>query len=130
MGLLCFHKFTWNQEIFSSKHNYCILEMMLHQNMHIFFYKDDDDEELLLQNDWPTKGVKSYFQPGPLSEILTIVNLWHAVNKIWTCTEAEFKLCQMKLCSSDNHYNLALDFWSCHLSTIKSWICSSETLTW
>ena len=29
---------------------------------------------------WPTKSVKLNFQPGPLSEILTIANLWHAAS--------------------------------------------------
>ena len=131
MGLLCFHKFTWNQEIFSSKHNYCILETMLHQNMHIFLFTKmmmmknyfcrmiDQQKVLSLTS---SQDHCQRFSPLWISDM--------AVNKIWTCTETEFKLCRMKLCSSDNNYNLALDFWSCHLSTIKSWICSSETLTW
>ena len=50
------------------------------------------------------KALMPYFQPGPLSEILTIANLWHAASRVWTCTESEFRLCLMKLCSSDNHY--------------------------
>ena len=45
-----------------------------------------------------------YFQPGPLSEILTIANLRHAASRVWTCAESEFRLYWMKLCSSDNHY--------------------------
>ena len=36
-----------------------------------------DDDELLLRNGLPTKNVKLYFQPGPLSKILTIGNLQH-----------------------------------------------------
>ena len=47
---------------------------------------------------------KTYFQSGPLSEILTISNPRHAASRIWTCAEREFRLCWMKLCSSDNHY--------------------------
>ena len=43
-----------------------------------------------------------YFQPGPLSEILTIANLRHAAIRVWTSTEPEFRLNWMKLCSSDN----------------------------
>ena len=43
------------------------------------------------------KAFTPYFQPGPLSEILTIANLWHAARRIWTCG----------LCSSDNHYTAA-----------------------
>ena len=61
-------------------------------------------DELFLWYGWPTKGVKPYFQPGPLSEILTIANLRHAASRIWTSAEPEFRLCWMKLCSSDNHY--------------------------
>ena len=45
-----------------------------------------------------------YFQSGPLSKILTIANLRQAASRIWTCAEPEFRLCWMKLCSSDNHY--------------------------
>ena len=32
------------------------------------------------------------------------MSLWHNASRIWTCTEPEFGLCWMKLCSSDNHY--------------------------
>ena len=67
---------------------------------------DDDDDELFLWYGWPTKGVQPYFQPGPLSEILTIANLRHAVSKLWTCAEPEFRLNWMRLCSSHNHYNV------------------------
>ena len=57
---------------------------------------------LLSRNGWPKKGVKPYFQPGPLSEILTIANLWHATSRIWTCVRA-----LLKVCSSDNRYTMA-----------------------
>ena len=40
--------------------------------------------ELFLWYGWPSKGVYSYFQPGLLSEILTIANLPHASSRIWT----------------------------------------------
>ena len=43
----------------------------------------DDDDELFLWYGWPTKGVLHYFQPGPLSEILTIVNLRYAASRTW-----------------------------------------------
>ena len=46
------------------------------------------------------------FQPGLLSEILTITNLRHAASRIWTCAEPVFRLRWMKLCSSDNHYTM------------------------
>ena len=64
----------------------------------------DDDDELFLWYGWPTKGILPYFQPGPLSEILTIVNLRHAASRVWTCAEPEFRLSWMKLYSNDNHY--------------------------
>ena len=47
------------------------------------------------------------FQPGPLSELFTIANLQHTASRISTCTEPEFRLCCMKLCSSDNHCTTA-----------------------
>ena len=55
-----------------------------------------------LWNGWPTKAAKAYFQSGLLSEILTISNLWNT-----TRFEHEFRLCSMKLSSSDNQYTTA-----------------------
>ena len=60
--------------------------------------------ELFLWYGWPTKRVYPYFQWDRLSEILTITNLQHAVSRIWTWAEPEFRLCWMKVCSSDSHY--------------------------
>ena len=54
------------------------------------------------------RKAEPYFQPGPLSEILTIANLRHAASRIWTCAEPVFRLWWMKLCSSDNHSTTAL----------------------
>ena len=65
---------------------------------------DDDDDELFLWYGWPTRGVYLYFQPGPLSEILTVVNLRRTVGRVWTCAEPDFRLSWMKLCSKDEHY--------------------------
>ena len=48
-----------------------------------------DDDELFLRNGWRAKGVKPYFQPGPLLKILTIASLQHAAGRIWTCAEPE-----------------------------------------
>ena len=48
------------------------------------------------------------FRAGPLSEILTIANLRQAASRISTRAEYEFRLCLMKLCSSDNHYTTAI----------------------
>ena len=73
----------------------------------LFFDDDDDNNELFLWYDWPTKSVEPYFQPWPLSEILTIANLRHASRRVWACAEPEFRLSWMKFCSSDNHYTTA-----------------------
>ena len=43
---------------------------------------DDDDDELFLCHGWPTKGIYSYFQLGPLPEILIIANLQNAASRI------------------------------------------------
>ena len=62
----------------------------------------NDDDELFYWYGWPVKGFWPHFQPGPLSEVLTIANFWHSS----TCTRAEpdFRLHWIKLCSSDNYY--------------------------
>ena len=49
------------------------------------------------------KTFTPYFLPGPLSDIITIANLWHVASRVRTCAESEFRLCWMKLCSTDNH---------------------------
>ena len=83
---------------------------------------NDEDDELFLWYGWSAKGVYPYFQSRPLSEILTIVNLWHVTSRIWTCTEPEFRLRWMKLCSSDNHYtiNTTLHHHICWLNSIRA----------
>ena len=70
---------------------------------------DDDDDQMFLWYVWPAKDVERYFHPGPLSEILTIVNLQHAGSMIQTSTEPEFRPCWMKLCSIDNHYMMVIE---------------------
>ena len=45
------------------------------------------------------KNIKPYLQPGPLSEILTITDLQHVINRGWIYGKPEFRLCWMKLCS-------------------------------
>ena len=64
---------------------------------------DDDHDKLFLWYGRPTKGVWAYFQREPLSEILTVANLRHAASRISTCAEPEFRICSMKLNSSDHH---------------------------
>ena len=67
-------------------------------------YHDDDDDKLFCGM---VDQRKAFGQPGPSSEILTIASLQHAASRVWTCTESEFRLSWMKLCSSDNHYTTA-----------------------
>ena len=43
---------------------------------------DDDDDELFVWYGWLTKDVQPYFQPGSLSEFLTIANLRHAASRV------------------------------------------------
>ena len=81
---------------------------------------DDDDDESFLWYGWPTKSIQPYFQPGPLSEIFTITILRHAGSRIWTSAEPAFRLCWMKLCSSDNHYTTAPPVKTLHDSHFSS----------
>ena len=54
---------------------------------------------------------------------LTIVNLRHAVSRIWACAELEFRVCWIQLCSSDNHYTTIL----LYLQTYStSFFCKSQ----
>ena len=46
---------------------------------------------------WPMKGISPYFQPGSLSEILTIANVRHAASRVWACAEPEFRIKVVKL---------------------------------
>ena len=59
---------------------------------------DGDDYEMILWYGSPTKGDKPYFQPGPVSKILAIANLWHVASKNWTCAipEVQALLNEMK----------------------------------
>ena len=48
-----------------------------------------------------------FFPTGTIVRDLTIPNLWHSISGIRICTEADFRLRWMKLCSSDNHQSTA-----------------------
>ena len=58
-----------------------------HSKVKISFYTNDDDDnddddydeddELFLKDDWPMEAVYSYFQLGPLLDILTILRNKH-----------------------------------------------------
>ena len=76
-----------------------------------------DYDELFLWNDWTTKDVKTYFQPGPLSKILTTADLRHVTSRIWICRELGIKHYWMSLCSSYNHCITATHtLFKCHFS--------------
>ena len=78
-----------------------------------------NDDELFLWYGWPMKDDQPYFQPVPLSEILTISNLCDT-SRIWTYAEPEFRLCWMKLCSSVNYYITAPPTGAETINLIKS----------
>ena len=44
---------------------------------------------IVMRNGWPTKGIKPYLQSRPMSQILTIANLWHARSRIRACAELQ-----------------------------------------
>ena len=46
---------------------------------------------------WKTFSLIS--QPEPLSDFLTIANLWYETTRVWTCAEPEFSLSWEKLCA-------------------------------
>ena len=90
--------------------NFVLLISLMKKNVFPKYGDDDDDndddDELVLLYGWLKRGTLTYyFQPRPLSEILTTANLWHSASRVWTCPEPEFKLSWMKLCSSDNNYS-------------------------
>ena len=60
--------------------------------------------------DWQRKA----FSQISSQDHLTISNLQHTASRIWTCRETEFRLCWMKLCTSDNHYLTALPYAPLH----------------
>ena len=57
--------------------------------------------------------------------IFTIANLRHAVSRVWTCTEPEFRLSWMELSSSDNHYTTAPRMY--HVSSINHSVVEGDT---
>ena len=59
------------------------------------------NEELFFWHGWLKKRLETYFQPERLSQVLTVVNLWHTANKIWTYAESEFRLFWIKLHCTD-----------------------------
>ena len=72
--------------------------------------KDNVDDELFSWYGWSTKGVLSYFQPAPLSEILTIASLRHVASRIWTCLESELRLSWTALRQYQKTYKVNLLF--------------------
>ena len=82
----------------------------------------DNDDELFLRNDWPMKGVKPFFEPGPLSKILTIANLWHVASRFLICAKPVFRVCWTKLHCINN------DYITTPLHTQLTFTCSNSTI--
>ena len=105
--LLCYYaKMTFQQTFL-----YLITFLLLLWARFILVFDDDDDvddDEFSCGMVDGRKVFMPYFYPGPLSEILTTASLWNTASRIWTCTESELRLCWMKLCSSNNYYNMVL----------------------
>ena len=71
-----------------------------------------------------------------MSEILTIANSWHDGSKMWTWKEPKFRLCWIKLCSSDNHHATAPRYHplspfliSCKTDCVKTWTNSQSSVS-
>ena len=71
---------------------------------------DDNDDKSFFRNGWPTKMLKSYFQPEPILKVLTNANTHQTASRIWTFEEPEFKICWVKLCTKDNQYSAIIIF--------------------
>ena len=52
----------------------------------------DDNDALFVCNDGPIKGVNTFFQLEPLSEVLEITNPRHTKSRISTRTKLDFRL--------------------------------------
>ena len=61
------------------------------------------------------RGGYAVLPAGPLSEVINIANFWCDGNKIWTCTESEFRLCWITL-------------WLHHGTDVKIRIISKDSL--
>ena len=68
----------------SSNHETKKFILLLWKVIYTYEYMDDWEKfnKPFLWYGWSTKGVKPFPQAGPLLEILTIVNLWHAAGRI------------------------------------------------
>ena len=83
--IIQFSEYYWNFLIY----NFLMMMMMMN-----CFWEIVDQQKVL-----------SYFQWVLLWEIVTISNIQHVTSRNSNCTELKFRLYQMKLHSSDNHYN-------------------------
>ena len=69
--------------------------------------KIDEEDILFAWSRLLGKYVKSYFQAGPLSEVVTIANLPHAASRILTSAESTFWLLLTSL-NDDNQSSMDL----------------------
>ena len=85
-----------------------------------YWQTDAVDDELLLEIGWATRGVKSYFQVGLLTEILIIANLRQASSKIWFYSWQELSfLLPSSTIKLTFPYPIFCTFVLCYKSTIK-----------
>ena len=73
------------------------------------------------------KSIKSYFQLGPLSEILMIANLHRTTSKTWTCAKSELRHCWIKL--SSNAITTPFLWEPIPVETKASWHSADEAFT-
>ena len=71
-------------------HRFMHNDILLFAEVQINLEQDvDDDDEWFLCYGWLKKDFEPYFQPEPLSEIVTISNLRHTASRFWTCKEPD-----------------------------------------
>ena len=68
---------------------------------------DDADDELFLWYGWLTKRRLALFLAGTIVRDPHLLESPTRREQDFTWTESEFRLCWVKLCSSDNHYTTA-----------------------
>ena len=64
----------------------------------------DDDEKLSLKNGWPKKGIKTYFKPWTLPDILIIANFQHTASMMPNTLVPQFH--------NDFHREVILNFFA------------------
>ena len=91
-------------------------------------YEDDKGycDDRAVRNGWPTEGLKSYFQPGPLTMVVIIANLRYVASRIWTWllmvffsnTKSASKHLSVRLFYFISLLLLYFQFWQCGCQVI------------